>query len=73
MSHIAYPSTGTFENNGPCPATHPVRIPQLFFETIWDTTKFNAKELWTEDGSQPFVWSQGDHTGFSNHGLSGFL
>ncbi|KAK0648956.1 hypothetical protein B0T16DRAFT_456407 [Cercophora newfieldiana] len=68
MSHIVYPSTGTFENNGPCPSTHPVKIPQLFFETIWDTTKFNDKELWPADGSQPFVWSQGDRTGFSNHG-----
>jgi len=31
---------------------------------------FNSKELWPEeeDGSQPFVWSQGDQTGFGNHG-----
>jgi len=60
MSHLAYPSTGTFENNGACPATHPVKVPQLFFETIWDTKKFNDKALWPEDGSQPFVWSSGD-------------
>lgn len=68
MSHVAYPSSGTFESNGPCPSTHPVKIPQLFFEVIWDTTKFNKKEMWPEDGSQPFVWSQGDQTGFGNHG-----
>ena len=66
-SHIAYPSTGTFESNGPCPATHPVKIPQLFYEVIWDTTKFNDKSLWPETG-QPFVWSQGDETGFGSHG-----
>ncbi|VBB81187.1 Putative protein of unknown function [Podospora comata] len=68
MAHVAYPASGTFENNGPCPASHPVKIPQLFFEVIWDTSKFNAKDLWPEDGSQPFVWSQGDETGFGNHG-----
>ena len=68
MSHITYPS-GTFESNGKCPDTHPVKIPQLFFETIWDTTKFNDKALWPADATQqPFVWSQGDSTGFSNHG-----
>lgn len=68
MSHVAYPSTGTFESGGPCPATHPVQIPQLFYETIWDTRNFNNKADWPEDGSQPFVWSQGDQTGYSSHG-----
>ncbi|KAF2257378.1 hypothetical protein BU26DRAFT_537120 [Trematosphaeria pertusa] len=68
MSHVAYPSSGTFENNGPCPSTHPVKVPQLFYEVIWDTTKFNDKSLWASDGSQPFVWSFGDATGYGNHG-----
>ncbi|KAF2197471.1 hypothetical protein GQ43DRAFT_435115 [Delitschia confertaspora ATCC 74209] len=67
-SHVAYPSSGTFESNGPCPSTHPVKIPQVFYEVIWDTTKFNDKSLWPEDGSQPFVWSYGDATGYGNHG-----
>ncbi|KAF2655777.1 hypothetical protein K491DRAFT_598203 [Lophiostoma macrostomum CBS 122681] len=68
MSHVAYPSSGTFETNGPCPSTHPVKVPQLFYEVIWDTTKFNDKSLWPTDGSQPFVWSFGDATGYGNHG-----
>ncbi|KAI1156411.1 hypothetical protein F4825DRAFT_459146 [Nemania diffusa] len=67
-SHVAYPSSGTFESNGPCPATHPVKIPQLFYEVIWDTTQFNNKADWPADGSQPFVWSFGDKTGYGNHG-----
>ena len=46
-----------FTNAPPCPASHPVRMPQLTYETVWDTTKFNDKSLWPEDGSQPFVWS----------------
>jgi hypothetical protein len=69
MSHVAYPASGTFESGGPCPASHPVKIPQVFFEVIWDTTAFNKRELWPEEeGKQPFVWSQGDRTGFGNHG-----
>ncbi|KAK7756307.1 hypothetical protein SLS62_001533 [Diatrype stigma] len=67
-SHISYPESGTFEDGGPCPSTHPVRIPQLFYEVIWDTTPFNDKSEWPEDGSQPFVWSYGDATGYGNHG-----
>ncbi|PSN69106.1 hypothetical protein BS50DRAFT_599453 [Corynespora cassiicola Philippines] len=68
MEHVSYPSSGTFENDGPCPASHPVKIPQLFYEVIWDTVPFNDKSLWPEDGSQPFVWSFGDKTGYGNHG-----
>ena len=67
-SHVAYPSSGTFESGGPCPATHPVKIPQLFYEVIFDTRGFNNKADWPADGSQPFVWSFGDRTGFGNHG-----
>lgn len=68
MSHMSYPANGTFESYGPCPASHPVRTPQLMYETIWDTSKFNDKSIWPEDGSQPFVWSYGDTLGFGNHG-----
>jgi hypothetical protein len=60
MSHMSYPEYGTHESGGPCPASHPVRVPQLMYETIWDTSAFNDKELWPEDGSQPFVWSMDD-------------
>jgi hypothetical protein len=66
-AHVAYPETGTFESGGPCPSTHPVKIPQLMLETVWDTSKFNNKADWPADGSQPFVWSSGDKTGYSNH------
>ncbi|KAL1838577.1 hypothetical protein VTJ49DRAFT_2504 [Mycothermus thermophilus] len=68
MSHMSYPELGTFENGGPCPESHPVRVPQLMYETIWDTSMFNDKELWPEDGSQPFVWSMDDSTGYGSHG-----
>ncbi len=57
QSHVAYPSGSA------CPSTHPVAIPQVFYETYWNTKAFNDKSLWPEDGSQPFVWSFGDATG----------
>jgi hypothetical protein len=60
MAHMAYPEHGTFETGGPCPASHPVRMSQLFYEVVWDTSKFNNLAEWPEDGSQPFVWSFGD-------------
>lgn len=66
-SHVAYPSSGTFETNGPCPASHPVKIPQLFYEVNWDTRAFNNKAEWPADGSQPFVFSMGDPTGYGQH------
>ncbi|KAI2473130.1 hypothetical protein F4781DRAFT_380651 [Annulohypoxylon bovei var. microspora] len=67
-SHVAYPESGTFESGGACPSTHPVKIPQLFYEVIWDTRPFNNPNDWPTDGSQPFVWSYGDATGYGNHG-----
>ena len=36
-------------------------------ETVWDTRPFNDKNLWPEDGSQPFLWSTGDTTGYASH------
>src|SRR3569833_3021552 len=65
--HVAYPELGTFEAGAACPSTHPVKLPQLMYETGWDTRGFNDKSLWPEDGSQPFLWSTGDTTGYSSH------
>lgn len=65
--HVAYPETGTFESGGKCPSTHPVKLPQILLETVWDTSQFNKKEDWPADGSQPFVWSNGDSNGYGSH------
>ncbi|KAK3377239.1 hypothetical protein B0T24DRAFT_678082 [Lasiosphaeria ovina] len=67
-SHISYPSSGTFESGGACPSTHPVKIPQVMYEIMFDTREFNNKADWPADGSQPFYWSQGDNTGYGIHG-----
>jgi Domain of unknown function (DUF1996) len=66
-SHVAYPADGNRNHGAACPATHPVRIPQLFLETMWDTRQFNNKAEWPADGSQPFVYSTGDPTGYGQH------
>ncbi|KAI1491718.1 hypothetical protein F5X96DRAFT_678189 [Biscogniauxia mediterranea] len=63
QSHVAYPV-----GNNACPASHPVTVPQVFYETYWDTRPFNDRSMWPEDGSQPFVWSFGDATGYGLHG-----
>ncbi|TEB31882.1 hypothetical protein FA13DRAFT_1754676 [Coprinellus micaceus] len=69
-SHVAWPTgtiprDGHFFMGGSCPASHPVRLPLLFLEIVWDTRQFN--NMWPTDGSQPFVLSQGDPTGFGQH------
>ncbi|RXW18758.1 hypothetical protein EST38_g7097 [Candolleomyces aberdarensis] len=70
-SHVAFPgdtsSTGLHIFGTDCPATHPVRLPLLFIEIIWDTRQFNDPEIWPKDGTQPFVFSMGDPTGFGQH------
>ncbi|KAK4185502.1 hypothetical protein QBC35DRAFT_465555 [Podospora australis] len=73
QSHVAWPKEG-FEafNRGThsgCPASHPVQIPMIVLETRWDTSEFSPENgyEWPEDGSQPFVWSFGDTTGYGQH------
>jgi hypothetical protein len=38
------------------------------YEVMWDTRPFNDKSDWPTDGSQPFVYSMGDATGYGWHG-----
>jgi hypothetical protein len=59
-SHVEYPVNGSFVTSSHCPSTHPVRLPQLFYEVMWDTSEFNDLNEWPEDRSQPLVFSTGD-------------
>ncbi|KAK0723369.1 hypothetical protein B0T26DRAFT_750644 [Lasiosphaeria miniovina] len=71
IDHVAAPTGGPASfavTNGKCPASHPVKIPQIHFEIVWDTRAFNNKADWPADGSQPLVLSHGDTTGFGQHG-----
>lgn len=58
QSHVAYPDLVI---NGDCPDTHPVRLPGLFYETIWDMGSYT-------DRSGIFAFSNGDPLGFGYHG-----
>ena len=68
QDHMYNTVKGAFQPAGACPASHPVRVPQVAYETMWDTRPFNDQSLWPEDGSQPFVWSYGDEVGVGTHG-----
>ncbi|RYP50409.1 hypothetical protein DL768_004084 [Monosporascus sp. mg162] len=65
QSHMYNTVKEAFQNAGPCPASHPVRVPQVAYETLWDTTQFN--NMWPTDGSQPFVLSYDDRRGYGTH------
>jgi len=54
-----------FMNAPACPSSHPVRMPQVTYETVWDTTKFNS--LWTSGAPNPFVWSFEGTSGYGTH------
>lgn len=65
-SHMAYPDG---VDSGTCPKSHPVRLVSIFYEVIWDTSRW--KDLWWSppgSGGQPFVLSNGDPTGYAFHG-----
>ncbi|KIX09062.1 uncharacterized protein Z518_00140 [Rhinocladiella mackenziei CBS 650.93] len=57
-THVAYPYEVQY---GDCPEGFPVRLPVLFYETIYQTPLFKGI-----DGE--FVFSNGDPTGFGYHG-----
>lgn len=44
-----------FMNAPACPSSHPVRMPQVAYETVWDTRQFN--KFWKAGDPQPFTWS----------------
>lgn len=56
-SHVAFPS---LIQDGVCPPTHPIYLPILFYETIWQTNNFIDK-------SGKFVFANGDPTGYGYH------
>lgn len=64
-SHMSYPA-GNVYNGGNCPASHPVHMISMFFEIHYDTARFENE--WPSDSQHPFVFAQGDATGFGMHG-----
>ncbi|KAB5594541.1 WSC domain containing protein [Ceratobasidium theobromae] len=63
VSHTAYLDR---LDNGKCPDTHPVPLMHLFYEVTWDVTAFASR--WTAADGWPFVYANGDPTGYGWHG-----
>jgi hypothetical protein len=61
---MAYPASGNYKS-GPCPSSHPVQLISLFFEILYDTNQF--ANMWYGN-SHPFVFANGDPTGYGFHG-----
>lgn len=62
QDHVSHPVGGPtpFASvGGKCPASHPIKIPQVMYEVNWDTAHF-INDPWPTDGTQPFVLSTGD-------------
>lgn len=57
-SHVAYSNSGGLGTPN-CPSTHPVAIPQVMYEIMWDTGRYKNTS-WYGNGKQPFVYSFGD-------------
>lgn len=54
---MAYSNSGGLGTPN-CPSTHPVAVPQVMYEIMWDTGKYK-NDAWYK-GKQPFVYSFGD-------------
>lgn len=52
--------------DGDCPASHPVQMISLFYEVTWDI--HSLKYLWQDQGQPKLVWSNGNPTGMGFHG-----
>lgn len=64
QDHMSYP-LGNRPDSGVCPDSHPVPMISIFYEFIFGTGDFASQ--WHGSG-QPFVYSNGDTTGYGLHG-----
>lgn len=60
QSHMFDTQVGAFQPAGACPESHPVRMPQVAYETLWDTTVFNGMP-------GKFTLSYSDDAGYGTH------
>ncbi|KAF8658416.1 hypothetical protein AX16_001967 [Volvariella volvacea WC 439] len=65
-SHVAFPSDGP--DQGTCNSiNYPFTIPRIFLEVYWGTQVFDSVRHEAMNPEQPFVFSNGDPTGYSFH------
>ncbi|KAK1765334.1 hypothetical protein QBC33DRAFT_593564 [Phialemonium atrogriseum] len=56
-THVAYGQGYGANGGGSCPSTHPVKLPQIMYELMWNVSIYADKSMWPTDGSKPFVYS----------------
>jgi hypothetical protein len=59
QSHVAYGQGSGATGGGACPTSHPVKLPQIMYELMWDVKAFADQSMWPTDGSPPFTYSMG--------------
>ncbi|KAF8813483.1 hypothetical protein BYT27DRAFT_7335099 [Phlegmacium glaucopus] len=65
-SHVAFLSGGP--DSGTCSdPKFPVVLPRIFMEVYWSSHDFDSVRSQAMNSTQPFVFSQGDPTGFGYH------
>ncbi|KAI0418270.1 hypothetical protein F5X98DRAFT_386487 [Xylaria grammica] len=57
QSHVAYSSGSGATGGGACPSTHPVKLPQIMYELMWDTHEFVNSPDFPTDGTNPYIYS----------------
>lgn len=53
---MKYSGSGA-SGGGACPASHPVKVPQVMYELMWNTSSFMDQSMWPTDGKNPFIYS----------------
>ncbi|KAK0710793.1 hypothetical protein B0H67DRAFT_492988 [Lasiosphaeris hirsuta] len=48
-SHVTYSGSGA-SGGGNCPSTHPVKLPQVMYELMWNVSTFSDKSIWPDSG-----------------------
>lgn len=64
QSHMAYPTRGLRE--GPCPASHPVRLPSILLEYTYHPEVYPAITK-GQNMTGHLAWANGDTTGYGLH------
>jgi len=49
-SHVAYGQGAGASGGGACPSTHPVKLPQIMYELMWNVSKYMDKSIWPDSG-----------------------
>jgi len=54
--HVKYSGAGA-SGGGACPTSHPVKLPQVMYELMWNISETQDKSMWPKNGENPYVYS----------------